>query len=159
MSTGELIAYGIGLTALLLWLRWAAYSIKRWWRNTWRRFKHTVARAPIDVPVWLWRRFCLLGVPGWISARDFYQTPEWDKAAQANKAAYDYKCAYCDITNKELPSGSALESHHMRKRLQAPHLALTQSNLVALCPHHHRLVERGKIKLKWNACTKRWGPT
>ena len=150
MSTGELIAYGVGLTALLIFVRWLREELARWWRNQWRAFKRAVVWAPIGIPVWLWRRFCLLGVPGWLSERDFYMTPEWRAKAVKNKRDYGNKCAVCGVTNPELPSGSALHSHHVRKRLVAPWLALSDNNLVPLCPTDHRDVEAGRIKLKWN---------
>ena len=146
---------GAGLF-ILVYLSWAHAVLKRWWRRTWGIIKWRVVRAPIDLPLWLWRRLCLLAVPGWLLDRDFYQTPEWARRAVENKRAYGWKCAVCTVTQAELKAtGTALHSHHVKKRRLYPWLALTLSNLAPLCPLHHRDVEAGRIKLRWDG--KRWG--
>ena len=145
---------GAGL-AIIVYLSWAHAVLKRWWRRTWGQCKAAIVWSPITVPLWLWRRLCLLWVPGWLSEKDFYQTVEWRKAAATNKRNYGNRCIVCTVSNAELPSGTALHSHHVRKRLRAPWLALRQSNLAPVCPTCHRDVEAGRIKLRWDG--KRWG--
>lgn len=144
----------IGVVALLIWASWVRDAIRRWWRRSWRAFKHRVARAPIDFPVWLWRKVIMFTVPGWLSQADFYQTIEWRTIAAKNKRDYGALCQVCQVSNAELPGRGALHSHHMKKRLTHPWRALSPDNLVPLCPTCHRDVEAGRIKLRWNGA--RW---
>lgn len=149
------VAALIGVLAILIWASWVRDAVRRWWRRSWRAFKHRVARAPIDFPVWLWRKVIMFTVPGWLSAGDFYQTVEWRTIAAKNKRDYGSRCVVCSVSNAELPSGTALHSHHVKKRLTHPWLALSSKNLAPVCPTDHRLVESGTIKLRWDG--KRWG--
>ena len=137
------------LAIIALWLVWAWDAFRRWCLGRWRAFKLKVARAPIDLPRWLWRKAVMLCVPDWLSADDFYLTDEWRKTALTNKRDYGWCCAWCGISQQELPGKSGLHSHHMKKRRLYPWLALVLSNLACLCPPCHVDVEHGRKRLTW----------
>ena len=82
-----------------------------------------------------------------------HNTYQWKKKAKEIKERSMYLCAVCAEEFKKDNSvnlnADELEVHHIEKVREHPELLLDDSNLICLCPEHHREAEKGNIKKEY----------
>lgn len=74
-------------------------------------------------------------------------TNDWHKKAEEIKEKASYLCEVCKDNN--IYNYNNLEVHHIIKLRNNSNLLLDNNNLICLCWKHHRLADKGNIKIEY----------
>lgn len=75
-------------------------------------------------------------------------TGAWHNKSKEIRERSNYLCAVCmDMDNYY--NYKNIEVHHIRPIEKNPELLLDDKNLIALCPHHHKLADSGELNIDY----------
>ncbi len=74
-------------------------------------------------------------------------TTRWTNKSKAIREASNYLCEICK--DEGIYNYEDVQVHHILKLQNNPELLLEDSNLICLCPFHHKKADNGEISIEY----------